>query len=62
MSRKRGAKCPEAGCNYYITTASAKDAIEGLREHMMEAHGKEIPEELEGAISSEIKDKHRSRS
>ena len=62
MGGKRGAKCPKAGCNYHIEAASAKDALEGLRVHMMEEHGEEMPEEMGETISGDIKSKHRSRS
>lgn len=62
MGGKRGAKCPKAGCNFFVEAASAKDAMEGLREHMIEEHGEEIPEEMGETISGDIKSKHRSRS
>ena len=62
MGIKKGAKCPKAGCNYFVEAASAKDAMEGLREHMMEEHGEELPEELGEAISGDIRSKRRSRS
>jgi len=62
MGLKKDAKCPKAGCNYYVEAASAKDALQGLREHMMEEHGEEMPEELGGTISGDIKARERSRS
>jgi predicted small metal-binding protein len=62
MGGMKGARCPKAGCNYHVEANSAKDAIQGLREHMMEEHGEEMPEEIGEAISGDIKARKESRS
>ena len=61
MSNMKRASCPKAGCNYYVEAASAKDAMQGLREHMMEEHAEEMPEELGEAVSGDIKARKESR-
>jgi len=61
MGKRRGVKCPKQGCNYWAEAASAKDAMLGLQEHMMEAHGEELPQELGESIAGDIKAKQKSR-
>lgn len=61
MGKRKGVRCPKQGCNYWAEAAGAKDAMEGLRQHMIEAHGEEMPEEMGESLSGEIKAQQKSR-
>jgi predicted small metal-binding protein len=53
-------RCPRKGCNYQADVDSAKDAIEGLQEHMRQVHGiddmtAEDKESFEGTVKAQLK-------
>ncbi len=54
-------KCPKSGCNHYVSTESAKDAVEDLRLHLKEVHDEDfIPDRIKERVDADVKDDRRA--